>query len=260
MIDWYNMASPHWQLQNPISAITFDCDGTLSAIEGIDELAKERGVYTEIHALTAEAMSKTGVNPELYAKRLNLVQPTKNAVSALAQRYYDMRVPHLIEVINILKQLNKAIYVISAGLHPAVNQFANWLQIPSEHVFAVNVSFDADGNYANFDRHSPLIYNDGKQKIITELKQRHANLVHVGDGLNDMLPHHLVTRLIGYGGVYFRENIAALCHYYITSPSIATLLPLILTQTECQQLNSADQQWIAQGINAIKKGEVLHCV
>ncbi|TAK75879.1 MAG: phosphoserine phosphatase, partial [Gammaproteobacteria bacterium] len=62
--------APIWQPQAPIPAIVFDCDGTLSMIEGIDELAKHNGVSEAVQALTAEAMEKTGLHPDLYRQRL----------------------------------------------------------------------------------------------------------------------------------------------------------------------------------------------
>ena len=66
------MTTTDWQLKNPIEAIVFDCDGTLSAIEGVNELAKNSGVHQIIEELTHKAMSVAGLNPELYQKRLDL--------------------------------------------------------------------------------------------------------------------------------------------------------------------------------------------
>ena len=43
------MKAPTWQLDHPINAIVFDCDGTLSIIEGIDELARNNGVGDAVH-------------------------------------------------------------------------------------------------------------------------------------------------------------------------------------------------------------------
>src|SRR5437016_3271945 len=85
--------TPRWQLQTPISAIIFDCDGTLSAIEGIDELAKNTGVSEAVQSLTAEAMGKSGLNPGLYQKRLDLTYPNREQVTALGYQYYAHKVP-----------------------------------------------------------------------------------------------------------------------------------------------------------------------
>ena len=137
------MKTPAWQLKTPLNAIIFDCDGTLSTIEGIDELAKNNGVDDAVLSLTAQAMGATGMNPELYQKRLDLVYPSEEQVLALGQHYIATQVPDAHPVIQLLKRLNKTVYLVSAGLYPAVKIFGRMLNIPQENIFAVDVLFDA---------------------------------------------------------------------------------------------------------------------
>ena len=87
------MRKNHYPLLDPVDAIIFDCDGTLSFIEGIDELAKENGVGEPVMKITAEAMTHSGINPELYQRRLNLVLPTQQQVQTLGQAYFDRITP-----------------------------------------------------------------------------------------------------------------------------------------------------------------------
>lgn len=235
------LSNDDWQLKNPIEAIIFDCDGTLSSIEGIDELAVQNQVGDEVSQLTAIAMGMTGINPELYQQRLVLVKPNQQQVHSLADIYFANITPHTLDVIKIFKRLNKSIYVLSAGLKPAVEGFCNRLTIPKQYVFAVDIQFDAKGNYLSFDATSPLVHNDGKRQIISHLKTKYQRIAHIGDGMNDYVAHDLVDRFIGYGGTYYRENIASLCEFYIKSPSLASLLPLLLTQDEYMQLTQAEQ-------------------
>ena len=101
------MTLPEWQLKAPLEAVIFDCDGTLSTIEGIDELAKQNHVSEPVEALTAEAMGTTGMNPLLYQKRLALVQPRREQVLALGQDYFANQVPDVYAVIQALKHLHK---------------------------------------------------------------------------------------------------------------------------------------------------------
>ncbi len=235
------MSMPTWQLQTPIDAIVFDCDGTLSAIEGIDELAKNSGVADTVRNLTAMAMGKMGMNVELYQQRLDLVRPTQQQVLALGKEYFVHQTPDVMEVIGLLKRLGKAIYVVSAGLYPAVEIFAELLKIPAKNVFAVKIKFDSNGNYLDFDRSSPLVTSNGKREIVSQLKITHPKMVYVGDGLNDYATYDLVTRFVGYGGAYYRENIAKLCQYYIRTQSMAPLVPLVLTQSEYEKLTPAEK-------------------
>lgn len=245
------MTSPIWQLHQPINAITFDCDGTLSAIEGIDELAKLNGVSSEVESLTAEAMGKSGINPDLYQKRLNLVMPKQNQLSALGHQYFANQVSDAAQVIQMLKRLGKTIYIVSAGLFPAVKIFGELLQIPQQNIFAVDIYFDTEGNYLDYDQTSPLIHNHGKRNIVTHLKSMHQQIIHVGDGLNDLITHDLVTRFIGYGGVFYRENIASSCPFYIHTLSIASLLPFVLTPHEYEKLTPTEQVLYHKGLAAL---------
>jgi phosphoserine phosphatase len=250
------MTTPTWQLQDPISAVVFDCDGTLSAIEGIDELAKANGASAEVSALTAEAMGKSGITPSLYQKRLQLVQPKQQHVHALGLAYFEKKVPDAVNIIQLLRHLGKTVYLVSAGLDPAVKLFGELIGIHREHIFAVGIEFDADGNYLQFDRHSPLVESNGKRAIITAIKQQHAHIAYVGDGLNDYAVYDLVTRFIGYGGIFYRQQIEDRCDYYIKTPSLTPLLPLALTKTESDQLNSNELALYQQGVTAIHQGKV----
>ncbi len=237
----------------PIEAIVFDCDGTLSYIEGIDELAKANKVAEPVVELTAAAMGQSGLNPELYNHRLNLVKPNLDQMTSLGNLYFQHRVMDILPVIQILKTLRKSIYIISAGLYPAVQHFGALLGIEAENIFAVNIHFDAKGHYLDFDRNSPLIYSDGKRTIIQKLKLIHNQIIHIGDGLNDYVVHDLVTRFIGYGGAFYRENIAQRCHYYISIPSMAPLLPLCLTAEELIGLTPSELTYYQKGLDYLNK-------
>jgi len=236
----------------PLDCIVFDCDGTLSAIEGIDYLADKHGVGDAVSRLTADAMGKTGINPEIYQQRLQLVRPTLKEVLTLGQDYFAYRVLDVMAVIHLLQRLNKKVYIVSAGLYPAVVSFAELLSIPRAHVFAVDVSFDSDGNYIDFDKTSALVNNDGKRLIVAEINNIYPNIAYVGDGMNDLSVIDLVTRFIGYGGVFYRENIAARCDYYVKSLSMCALLPLLLTAEEYLQLLPSEKTLYTQGVASIK--------
>ena len=73
------------------SAICFDCDGTLTRIEGIDELARRSGQEDAIAPLTAAAMEGSLSLEEVYAKRLAVVRPDRDALAWLGQRYVEER-------------------------------------------------------------------------------------------------------------------------------------------------------------------------
>lgn len=251
------MTAFFWQLDSPIDAVVFDCDGTLSTIEGIDELARENGVGKEVTKLTAEAMGTLGMNPELYQKRLALVQPRLEQVHALGKEYFSHQVPDVHAVIQLFKRFNKSIYLVSAGLHPALKIFGRMLTIPQKNIFSVDIQFDEQGNYLDYEHTSPMVYSDGKRTIVNELKTRHARIAYIGDGLNDLPVYDLVTRFVGFGGAYFRQNIADVCKYYILALTMSPLAPLLLTANECEKLTANEQPLYAKGLSMIDEKKVL---
>lgn len=244
------------QLSAPINAIVFDCDGTLSSIEGIDELARQNQVGPAVEALTAMAMSKTGINPDLYEARLKLVSPTLKQVIALGDIYNAHSVPDCYAVIQTFQRLQKKIYVASAGLKPAVTQFTQHLNIAPEQIYAVDVSFNQQGEWIAFDRHSPLTQHDGKRRIIQELLNQYQGVAHIGDGMNDFIAKDLSTRFVGYGGVFYRKNIEAGCDFYIRATSLSSLLPLLLTEKEASALTAQEKELFQTGLADIKAGLV----
>lgn len=250
------MTSPNWQLVKPVSAIVLDCDSTVSKIEGIDYLARNNGVGEIVRNMTKQAMDLAGLNPTLYQQRLDLVTPRREQVNALGHQYFAHRTPDIMDTIRLFKRLNKAVYLISAGVNPAVKMFGEMLEIDPEKVFAVDLRFDQQGNFIDFERNSPLINNDGKRHIIEKLKAIHPDIVHIGDGLNDVVTLDMVTRFIGFGGVTYRQEIADLCQYYVNTPSFAPVVPLILTQGEMDLLSNDEKQLYYRGLEAISNGQV----
>lgn len=251
------MLEKSWLLETPLEAVIFDCDGTLSAIEGIDELARMNGVYEPVQALTAQAMGKSGINPDIYQKRLELVNPSRQQVIDLAQAYIEQMAENIPSIIQIFQRLNKTIYIVSAGLFQAIEPFAHHLGVPTECLFAIKLEFDAKGHFVDFDRHSPLIHSEGKREIVKKLQTKHLRFMHIGDGLNDYVAHDIVTRFVGYGGIFYRQNLASLCPYYILTPSLASVLPLGLTKAESDLLLPSEKALFEQGLRDILEKRVL---
>ena len=96
--------------------IFFDCDSTLSAIEGIDELARLKGKEWRIGVLTEKAMNGDLDLRDVYGKRLQAIRPTRGQLKAIEERYWDNIVPDTTEVIAALHFLGKQVFIISGGL------------------------------------------------------------------------------------------------------------------------------------------------
>lgn len=237
-----------WQLATAIDAVVFDCDGTLSQIEGIDELAAMNGVGAEVGQLTEKAMSQGLLTESLYEQRLQLTRPSATQLEQLGELYYEQRVHGIEPVLEILTLLRKDVYVLSAGLMPAVTRFMQHFGVEAEQCLAVDITFDDKGRYQDFDHHCPLVDNRGKYHVIQRLREIHPNICHIGDGMNDFSAHELVARFVGFGGVFHRESLKEQCEFYLEYPSLLGLLPLVLTAEESANLSPEHTLYYDQGL------------
>ncbi|MGH6803712.1 MAG: HAD-IB family phosphatase [Methyloceanibacter sp.] len=213
------------------SAICFDCDGTLTRIEGIDELARRSGQEDAIAPLTAAAMEGSLPLEEVYAKRLAIVRPDRDALAWLGQRYVEEIVDGAVETLATLQRLGKPIYLVSGGLLQAVVTLAQALAIPLSNVCAVEIYLDSDGNYVGFDADSPLARSDGKAAVCRRLAARHGVLAMVGDGMTDLNARAGGAYVVGFGGVTHRPVMAEGADCFIDS-MLARTLDVLLTGAE----------------------------
>jgi phosphoserine phosphatase len=207
------------------NTVVFDCDSTLSSIEGIEELAREH--RAEVEALTEQAMRGTVPLEQVYGRRLELVRPTRGRVQALGQRYIDTLVPDAADTVAALMQEGVHVRVISGGLKPAVVALAAALGVDESAVEAVDIYFDDDGLYAGFDADSPLAASGGKRRVI-ESWQVPRPVLMVGDGATDQETQPVVDAFAAFAGVVHREPVVAAADYVIRELSLASVLPLAL--------------------------------
>lgn len=204
--------------------VCFDCDSTLSAIEGIDELAKRAGVGVEMAALTTAAMNGEVPLEAVYAKRLTAIKPDQGAINWLATLYIEQVVAGAKEVITTLQTQGKTVHIISGGLRQAILPLAAYLGVPTECVHAVNLIFDAQGNYQGFDETAPLAKAGGKAATCKQLNPSQLRLALVGDGQTDLEAQQAGATVIGFGGVVARPLVQARADFYFSE---ATLLPVL---------------------------------
>ena len=230
--------NPHkaMNIQGKFRAVCFDCDSTLSRIEGIDELASRFGRKSDVAGLTEAAMNGSLSIDDIYAKRLSIVRPDREAVAWLGERYVEELVPGARETIEALRRLGKEVYVVSGGLLPSVRHLAQALTIPSSHVHAVSVEFDANGAYRGFDQGSPLPRADGKAVVCRELAKRHGAIAMVGDGMTDVAARAGGAYVIGFGGVAYRESVAMGADCYVAHAELTATLEPLLSEEERKAL------------------------
>jgi phosphoserine phosphatase len=221
--------------------IFFDCDSTLSAIEGIDELARFKGKEQRVGILTEKAMNGDLDLSEVYGKRLQAIRPTRGQLKAIEERYWETIVPDAEAVIMALRFLGKQIFVVSGGLAEPVRGFAKRLGVPPEQVRAVELEYnELSGNwwqyyqpetrhrqtYLDYDE-GPLTVSSGKPAIIQSLANgKHGRRLMVGDGASDLATRPVVDLFVGFGGVVSREKVRNEADVFVHLNSLAPILPL----------------------------------
>lgn len=206
--------------------VCFDCDSTLSKIEGIDELARRVGLGEELAKFTDAAMNGEVALENIYGKRLDLIKPNRAAIEWLADFYISELVDGVQDVFSQLQQHNKTIHIISGGLLPAILPLAKLLNVPVENVHAVDMYFDENGEYTCYETDSPLAKNGGKAVIIKSLNAK--NLVMVGDGKTDLEAQQAGAQVIGFGGVVNRTVVRENADFFVANESLTAILPFLL--------------------------------
>ena len=206
--------------------ICFDCDSTLSKIEGIDELAKWAGVGEEMAKLTDLAMNGELPLEAVYAKRLETIKPDKANIDRLADLYIAEMVDGVSEVFTTLLAQGKEVHIISGGLRQAILPLAKALNLPESHVHAVDIYFNADGSYQGFDETAPLARSGGKTEICKQLLNGKQSLVLIGDGKTDMEAKQPGVTVIGFGGVCDRTIVREMADKFIDEINLNAILSL----------------------------------
>ncbi len=189
-------------------SVVFDCDSTLSALEGIDELAAEH--HAEIQALTDAAMRGEVPLEQVYGQRLGIVRPGRERVEQLGRRYVEALVPGASATVQALQEAGVLVRVVSGGLRPAVLALTRTLGIRDEDVAAVDVRFDPAGGYAGFDADSPLTRTGGKATVLQAwLPELTGPVLMVGDGVTDLEARPPADMFAAFTGVVRRERVVA---------------------------------------------------
>ena len=211
----------------PAKLICLDCDSTLSAIEGVDELARLRGpaVLAQVAAMTNDSMDGKIPLEQVFARRLELVRPSRAETEAVGQLYIKDIEPTAVATVAALMAAGWTPVIVSAGYTQAIEPLAKLLGIA--RIEAVRLNFDAAGKYAGFDTAHPATRKGGKPEIVRALKAEFKSVrsVAVGDGVSDLETKSEVDLFVGFGRYAERAKVKAGAGAFIHS--LAELLPLL---------------------------------
>ena len=249
--------------------VIFDCDSTLTGIEGIDELASHPDTRQRVADLTRSAMDGKVNLETVYGERLEILQPTRGAVRALRSRYRKHVVKDAAALIQALQVLGHEVYIVSGGLFDPVREFGMHLGVAPEHIRAVEVEYDTlSGNWWQDQgpwreaylavQHSVLTESDGKARVIRELLQNQTGRsLLVGDGVSDLLASREVDLFAGFGGVICRDRVASESKVFIQSQSIAPVLLLAAGTVALEHSGDTGVQALAEKAHALTQSAAL---
>lgn len=263
----------------PYEHVFFDCDSTLTAVEGIDILAEMAGKKWRVEVLTNAAMDGKLDLADVYAKRLQAIKPTHEQIMEIRRIYKRHIVEDAREVIATLQALGHQVYIISGGLAEPVAEFGVHLGVPRDHIRAVHVDYnrlagrwweapptDADvpesGCYLDYEE-GALTISDGKAQIVRELlaehhgepEAGHGRSLLIGDGASDLLAGTAVDLFVGYGGVVERARVRQEAPVFLHTPSLAPLLLLAAGPSVGRRLQGTPHYAIFEkGVQLIQTG------
>lgn len=250
--------------------IFFDCDSTLSTIEGIDELARLKGKELRVGVLTNKAMNGELDLAQVYGKRLQAIRPTRGQMKEVEELYMQTIVPDTQAVLDALRFLKKTVFIISGGLAEPVRGFGKRLGVPSERIRAVELEYnELSGEWWRYDEpqtqnahlfmdyeDSPLTISSGKPNIIRELAgTQPGRRLMVGDGSSDLATKPVVDLFVGFGGVVAREKVLKESEAFVHILSLAPILPLAAGAVGYQKVQgTAHQAVFDKGIDLALNG------
>lgn len=250
----------------PYQHVFFDCDSTLTTVEGIDVLAENAGKKWRVEVLTRAAMDGDLKLEDVYAKRLQAVRPTHEQISLIRSAYKRNLVEDATAVIAALQFLGHQVYIISGGLAEPVAEFGVYLGVPRQNIRAVQVEYNhlsgqwwtgenAQERYLTYEE-GALTVSDGKAHIVKELLAgKNGRSLLIGDGSSDLLASQAVDLFVGFGGVATRSRVLAEAPAFIHSPSLAPILALAAGPAAIHQLHRTPHHTIFQkALNLIQTG------
>jgi len=204
-----------------VDCFCFDVDSTIIIDEGIDELAKYYRKEDEVKNITMRAMGGSMDFRTALEYRLNIINPTLQTYNKFieSRKSLDLITPGIMELMSLLRNAGKDIYLISGGMKKIIEPIAKELGVKRENVFANRLLFHKDGKYRGFDVNQPTSTQSGKSRVINWLKTHrgYKKVVMIGDGMTDLESSPPADLFIGFGGNVIREEIKRNAPLYFTS-------------------------------------------
>lgn len=171
----------------------FDFDSTLVKVESLSILAElalldhpdKSQIIAEIDLLTEKAMAGQYAFSESLSQRIKLLPLNKNHIKECVEQLKSQLSHSVFLNRDFFKQNAAQIYIISGGFLELILPIAQMLNIPKDHVFANQLYFDYQGSAVGVNTDNPLAQDQGKVKVMHQLKLPVEQTIVIGDGYND---------------------------------------------------------------------------
>ena len=167
--------------------------------------------------MTNAAMDGGTPMEAIFAKRLDIIRPTKAELETIGLKYVATVEPTAKATLEKLRSAGWKIAIVSGGFTQAILPLAQFLGI--DRVEAVILRFDPDGSYVGFDESCPTCRTKGKNVVARRLRAEHqaTHVVMVGDGASDLEVKGDADKVVGFGRYAVRAKVKAGADVFITS-------------------------------------------
>ncbi|SCA58964.1 hypothetical protein AB751O23_BN_00070 [Chlamydiales bacterium SCGC AB-751-O23] len=227
-------------------AIVFDGEGTLSSALPWQHLAQKKGVLLEVNNYLSLLSQGEVDSVELFDKLFKLLSPSLNESLELGRLCAERLVQDAKGLLHLFQSLGKQVFLLTQLPEASSVEFAQALGLAENKVFGIQLFYNSDGTYKDFDRHSLLVQQQGKLRVINHLKKSYKRLVYIGDGVDDLMLLNSVERFVGFGGLLCSETVAKEADFYLRCPTLAPLIYLCLTSSERGKLGNSQQSTLCQ--------------
>lgn len=217
--------------------VAIDVDSCLAGIEGIDLLAKIRGVGKAVTEMTKTAMGTGGYFNVALARRLELIQPKEKDLDYVANIYINNIVKDARVVIKFLQENGIDAMLLSGGFRSSIIPLAEYVGIPKQNIFANDLIFGETGEYLGFDGKNLLSQEKGKKKQIEKLKhKKNGRYAIIGDGVSELETEPETDFRIGFGGFISREKVFNEADVFLSEPTFYPLILLLLDSYKIRKI------------------------
>ena len=218
------------------SNIIFDLDSTLVTIEGLDWIAKRKGVFDKVSEMTKLSMDGTMKIEDIVVEKLNLIAPNREDLELLGKEYVRNLTLNTKNVIKYLKSKGCEIWIMTGNYEIVANYIANELEISKDNLFFNSINISSNGEFIGIEAENVLNFSDGKKQLMKKHKKKfNGSSVFIGDSMSDLEAGREANLFIGFGGNIERQKVKELSTVYISESNMELILPHILEDEELRE-------------------------